>query len=203
MKIFDALNEHFEGQLTTGGIPVPNELQEAVLKRTKQGGDLFVVAAPESGKTMAAMMAAIQKCPDSMEGSPRVIYICADNEKARKLTTQLTLVTRRKEIMIEPANDKGNQIEQRINIYDGADIVIGNVQRIYDLYIQNGINLGELRLIILDDTELLMKEKLILGLRRLSTGLPKCQRFIFANTLTEKVESFAEEFLIHPHEIID
>lgn len=200
MKIFNALNEHYEGLLTAEGIPFPNDLQQLVLQRTKQGGDLLLTAPEGSGKTTAALMSILQKCPESMEGSPRVIYICNDNDQVRAITKLLRQISRRKELMIEEANDKGNIIEQRIQIFEGADIIIGNPQRIYDLYIQNGINLGELKLMIMDDTENMMGERLILGFRRLITGLPKCQRFIMAGSKTEKLQRFSEEFLQHPAE---
>lgn len=201
MKIFDALNEHFEGTLTTGGIPVPNELQQKVLQRAKQGGDLLLSAPDNSGKTMAAMMSALQKVPERCEGSPRVIYVCPDPEKAKSLVALMTLVSRRKDLMIELAHDKGNMIEQRIHIFEGADIVIGNPKRIYDLYIQNGLNTGELKLFILDNAEQMMKESTIRDLKRIAGSLPKCQRFIFTTEINSKLEKILDDFLINPLEI--
>ncbi len=198
MSIFDKLNEHFEGTFNAAGITAPNELQEKILQRGKQGGDLLVISAKQSGKSMAAALAALQKVPESCEGSPRAVIVCPDSDKAKELAKFLVTVSRRKELMIELAHEKGPMIEQRNHIFEGADIVVGTPKRIYDLYIQNGINLGMLKLFILDDAETMLKESTIGQLRRIGDSLPKCQRIIFANAVTEKLEKVMDDVLINP-----
>lgn len=198
MSIFDTLNEHFEGTFDAAGMKAPNELQEKVLQRGKQGGDLLVVSPAKSGKSMAAALAALQKVPASCEGSPRVVIICPDPEKARELAKFIATVSRRHELMIELADDKGQMIEQRNHIFEGADIVVGTPKRIYDLYIQNGINMGMLKLFILDDAETMLKEATIGQLRRIADSLPKCQRIIFANAINPKLEKVMDDVLVHP-----
>lgn len=198
MILFDKLNEHFEGTFNAAGIPAPNELQEKVMQRGKQGGDLLVVTGSGAGKTIASALLALQKVPESCEGSPRAVIICADSDQAKELAKLLATVSRRKELMIELAHDKGPMIEQRNHIFEGADIVVGTPKRIYDLYIQNGINLGMLKLFILDDAETMLKESTIGQLRRIADSLPRCQRVIFANAVTEKLEKVMDDVLINP-----
>ena len=198
MTIFDKLNEHFEGTFAAAGITKPNELQEKVMQRVKQGGDLLLISTRESGKSMAAALSALQKVPESCEGSPRVVIVCPDSEKAKILAGFLATVSRRHDLMIELAHDKGPMIEQRNHIFEGADIVVGTPKRIYDLYIQNGINLGMLKLFILDDAETMLKESTIGQLRRIADSLPRCQRMIFANAITEKLEKVMDDVLINP-----
>lgn len=198
MTIFDKLNEHFESTISATGITQPNTLQEKVMQRVKQGGDLLVIAGGKSGKSAAAILAALQKVPESYEGSPRVVVICADSEKAKAMAAFLVNVSRRKSLMIELAHEKGPMIEQRNDIFEGADIVIGTPKRVYDLYIQNGINLGMLKLFVLDDAETMLKEGTIGQLRRIADSLPKCQRIVFANSITEKLEKIIDDVLINP-----
>lgn len=201
MTIFDKLNEHFEETFAASGIVKPNELQEKVMQRMKQGGDLLVSAPEGSGKTMAAALSALQKVPESCEGSPRVVIVCADSEKAKALAPFLTIVSRRKELMIELAHEKGPMIEQRNDIFEGADIVVGTPKRIYDLYIQNGINLGMLKLFILDDAETMLKEATIGQMKRVADSLPKCQRMIMVNETSDKLYKLTDALLINPLEL--
>lgn len=201
MTIFEKLNLHFEETFPSAGIEKPNELQEKVLQRVKQGGDLVLIAGKSSGKSIAAAMAALEKVPEQSEGSPRALIVCSTSEQAKITADFLIKVSRRKEIYIELAHDKGNMIEQRNNIFEGADIVVGTPKRIFDLYIQNGINLGKLKLLILDDAETMLKEGTIAQLRRIADSLPKCQRIFFVNSVSTKLEKLSEEFLINPIEI--
>lgn len=198
MKNFEKINENFEHTLIDGGINPPNELQSAILKRIKQGGDLLVVAPKGSGKTYAAMLSMLLKTPESYEGSPRSLYIGSDNDEIVDMNKKLRLITRRKEIMVEPAHDKGKMVEQRVFIYQGADIVIGNPKRIYDLYIQNGLNLNKLNLLIIDNPEIFLKDKLIGELNRLADSLPNCQRIILVEQINARTEKILDHFLNHP-----
>jgi ATP-dependent RNA helicase RhlE len=202
MTIFDKLNEHFESTFAATGIEKINPVQEQLLKRTKQGGDLLFVAPDKSGKTVGAALCALQKVPESYEGSPRVIIMCGDSDKAKEIANFLTVVSRRKELMIELAHDKGVMIQQRNHIFEGADIVVGTSKRIYDLYIQNGINFGMLNLFIVDDVSKLLKESTIKELKRIAGSLPvKCQKFFLTTEVSSKLENLAEVFLNNPLEL--
>lgn len=198
MTEFEKLDNHFENTLSTGGINPPNELQEAIIKRIKQGGDLIVVAPKGSGKTYAAILASLFKCPESQEGSPRVLYIGSSNDEVAELTKKTALLSRRKELMIEAANDKGKIVQQRNFIFQGADIIFGNPKRIFDLYIQSGLNLNKLNLVILDNPDLFLNDKTIGEMIRIGEALPKCQRVFLIETMTQKVERLISSFLNHP-----
>ena len=201
MTIFEKLNLHFEETFPSAGIEKPNELQEKVLQRVKQGGDLLVISGKSSGKSMAAAIAALEKVPEQLEGSPRAVIICSTSEQAKLTAAFIVKVSRRKEIYVELAHDKGNMIEQRNHIFEGADIVVGTAKRIYDLYIQNGINMGKLKLFVLDDAETMLKESTIAQMRRIADSLPKCQRIIFANSVSSKLEKVMEDLMLNPLEI--
>ncbi len=201
MTIFEKLNLHFEETFSSAGIEKPNELQEKVLQRVKQGGDLLVIAGKSAGKSTAAAIAALEKVPEQLEGSPRAVIICSTSEQAKITAAFIVKVSRRKEIYVELAHDKGNMIEQRNHIFEGADIVVGTAKRIYDLYIQNGINMGKLKLFVLDDAETMLKESTIAQMRRIADSLPKCQRIIFANSVSAKLEKVMEDLMLNPLEI--
>jgi superfamily II DNA/RNA helicase len=201
MTVFEQLSEHYEHTFAALGIEKATELQENILKKVKSGGDLLLIAPESDDKLYAAALACLQKVPSSCEGSPRAILIVGNPDKAKKISQFLTVASRRKELMIEPADDTGKMVQQRIHIFEGADIVVGTPKRIYDLYIQNGINLGELRLIILDNADEMTKEDIILGMRRLTEGLPKCQRMLFTKEMNPKVERISSVWLNNPMEM--
>lgn len=157
-----------------------------------------MISGKSSGKSMAAAIAALEKVPEQLEGSPRAVIICSTSEQAKITAAFIVKVSRRKEIYVELAHDKGNMIEQRNHIFEGADIVVGTAKRIYDLYIQNGINMGKLKLFVLDDAETMLKESTIAQMRRIADSLPKCQRIIFANSVSSKLDKVMEDLMLNP-----
>lgn len=198
MTEFEKLDTYFENTFASGGINPPNDIQEAIIKRIKQGGDLLVIAPKGSGKTYSVILASLLKCPESQEGSPRVLYIGSNNDEVIELTKKTTLISRRKELMVEAANDKGKIVQQRNFIFQGADIVFGSPKRIYDLYIQSGFNLNKLQLVILDNPDLFLNDKSMGEMIRIAEGLPKCQRIFLVENITPKVERIMPYFLNNP-----
>jgi len=195
----EQLNKHLEGTLEDTEFATLNELQQKSIAKVKQGGDCVFVSGDRTGKTTAIAMSSIVKAPHSYEGSPRVIVFSSTVDKAHQLHKQLSTWVRRTEISIELAHDKGNMVLERNNIFDGADILVANTKRMLDLYIQNGIHIGQLTLLIVDDaTEIAKDAMMTQRIARLIESFPKCQHFIFTTEINSKVEKLMEVFCNHP-----
>lgn len=194
------INEILGNTLSEEKIIDLNEYQTTIVKKIKQGGDFISVREPNSGSTMAIAIGSLIKSPVHHEGSPRVIIITKDTTTARALQIKMKTWVRKTMIEVEVADDKGNIIQQRNDIFDGAEIVVGNIRRIYDLYIQNGINIRELNLLIVDDADFVVTDaKSFMYFNRLNESLPsKCQKAIFTKEYNSKVEKLAEIFCINP-----
>ena len=97
------------------------------------------------------------------------------------------------------AHDKGNMVLERNNIFEGADILVGNTRRIHDLYIQNGFHVGKLNLLIIDDAADVLKDGTMAQfVQRLAESLPRCQRMIFTDRETPRVEKAIETLCANP-----
>lgn len=201
-KYYQNIDEHFEGILEECGINPPNELQEKILKRVKQGGDLMVVAPKNAGKTYGAILSLLIKNPESVEGSPRSLMITDSDSEAEQMAKLIENATRRKELMVELAINRGNLIQQRNLIYYGADMVLGTPKRTFDLYLKNGINMSQINLFIMDNPDIFLNDRLIGDMIRISEGLPKCQRVFLVQEITPRVQRIVDRFLLNPMKII-
>jgi ATP-dependent RNA helicase RhlE len=198
----EKINEILEGGLEVLNLTELTEVEEKTLARVKQGGDMTLLAGPKTGKSTAIALASILKSPESYEGSPRVLIFCSTVAKSRALTEQLKNMVRRTEITVEPADDQGMMIQQRNDIYDGVDIIVGNPKRIFDLYLQNGIFLGKLKLLVIDDADETTKNIMLTRhIIRLVDVLPKCQRLIFTTKMTPHIQLLSEELLVNSLEV--
>lgn len=173
--------------------------QEKIVKKFKQGSDFVGLTANPESVIWPMILGSVFRSPDSYEGSPRVLIFTDTNERALELKKYFDSTIFRSGITLEMANDKGKMIEQRNQIFDGADIILGNPKRIFDLYIQNGINLGEIKLCIFDQVD--NYPKMVPHLIRIADSLPKSQRVFFIRDWSEKIENLADEAMNNPAEI--
>jgi superfamily II DNA/RNA helicase len=156
----------------------------------KSGGNIFALAPKNSGKTEAAVVACFNKVNKELDGAPRVLYICADVEEAMRLYELMTKVARPLDVTIDLAHDKGDQVKQRNDIFDGTEIIVGTIKRVFDLYVQNGINVQELDYLIFDDLEELLTQGKVMEIKRLIDGMNKTQVICLANEMNTRVEQF-------------
>ena len=197
----EQLNKHLEGTIEDTSLKSLNELQQKSIAKVKQGGDAVFISGDRTGKTTAIALSAVVKAPHSYEGSPRVIIFSSTIDKAHQVHKQLSTWVRRTEISIELAHDKGNMVLERNNIFNGADILVTNTKRMLDLYIQNGIHIGQLTLLIIDDaTEIAKDAMMTQRIARLIESFPKCQHFVFTTEINPKVEKLIDVFCNHPAE---
>lgn len=195
----EALNSHLLGTLDAAHLMEFNPLQEAVITRIKQGGDAVLVAEKESGKTTAAAIAAVIKAPKAFEGAPRVLILSPTVDSVHQLHKTLSEWVKRTEIAVEIAHDKGNMVLERNNIFEGCDILVGNARRIHDLYIQNGFHVGQLSLFIIDDAAAVLKDGTSAQfVQRVAESLPRCQRMLFTDKETPRVEKAIETICTNP-----
>jgi superfamily II DNA/RNA helicase len=178
------------------GITELNPFQLAVLDGLKSGKSCLVEGPKDAGKTTAIFVSLLQKITEPGEGSPRAIVVCATDQDAYDLHAKLTPICRILDLTVDLAHDRGIMLQQRNDIFDGTEIIIANAKRLYELYIQNGFNVGQLKLFILDDTIELFKKGYKMQLSRIVESFPKCQHLYFSNSFKDhRVEEFLEEFL--------
>ena len=192
LKLREELQEIFPDK----GITELNPFQLAVLDGLKSGKSCLIEGPKDAGKTTAIFVSLLQKITEPGEGSPRAIVVCATDQDAYDLHAKLTPICRILDLTVDLAHDRGIMLQQRNDIFDGTEIIIANAKRLYELYIQNGFNVGQLKLFILDDTIELFKKGYKMQLSRIVESFPKCQHLYFSNSFKDhRVEEFLEEFL--------
>ena len=194
---FDTL---LQNTLSESGISEFSTLQEAVLKRVKSGGDTIFVSPQNPDLQTGISLAAILKAPQAFEGSPRVLIISPTVDSVHAIRDQIKSWIRRTEIAVELAHDKGNMIQQRNDIFEGADIIVGNPKRIMELYNQNGIHVNQLVLLMVHGTDQILQQPVIAQtISRLAESLPgKCQRILFTSAESSRLDKLSEQVCRQP-----
>ncbi|MFT7345136.1 MAG: superfamily II DNA/RNA helicase [Lentimonas sp.] len=169
---------------------LPN--QKKIFSKIKEGRNLVIEHPTHVGFSTLIALASVAKVPVPEEGSPRVIIICANDEDANAMHDRLKKLSFHMDLTIDLAIERGNQIQQRNDIFDGTEIVVGTTKRIYDLYIQNGINLNKIRLFAIDNGKETFVKNNPGYILRLADSLPKCQIILGTSEINKKITHFVD-----------
>jgi superfamily II DNA/RNA helicase len=183
------------------GISDLNPFQSKILDGLKAGKNLLLEGHEGVGKTTAILISLLQKITEAGEGSPRAIVVCSTDDKAHAMHSILEKICRPLDLTVDLAHDRGNKLQQRNDIFDGTEIIVGTPKRLHELYIQNGYNVSQLKLFILDDAIELFKNGYKTQLLRIAESLPKCQFILSSASFSDqRINEFLEEFVpVHTH----
>jgi superfamily II DNA/RNA helicase len=190
---FEKLQETLVEDLKKAGFEDFLPEQKKLFSKIREGKNLIVLTEGGKGLSSLFLIAALHKVPVPEEGSPRVVIICANDDEAQARFEDLKKWGRHMDLTIDLAHERGKQIQQRNDIFDGTEIVIGTAKRIYDLYIQSGLNLNLLRLFVIDDANQTLVKHNPGYLARFADSLPKCQILIGAKEYNDKLAAFCEQ----------
>jgi hypothetical protein len=199
---FEELNSKMFGTLSDDKI-IPSESEFGIIKKIKQGKHLLLSASNSSSLDLILCWSTLSRAYQAFEGSPRVLWITNSDQRVHDIVKQLRNWSRRTEVAIEPANDKGKIIEQRNFIFEGADAVVGNPKRILEIYNQSGIHVNQLNLIIIDEVDSICKNpNLLQNVRRICESTEKCMKLVVRYGEHERIDAFMDEICFDYDELV-
>ncbi|MGV3632417.1 MAG: hypothetical protein ACO1O6_14515 [Bacteroidota bacterium] len=196
------LSEDFRLKLAKNGIPEISEEQLALLKSLKSGQDfVFEAFSPEEITVLNTLYLIDKIKADETELLPRALVFCSDIATCVQLENLINSLAKISGLVTVVTHDKGKKVQQRIDLYSGCDIVIGNAKRICELYFQNGINLKNLKLISIIDANAIVAGGGLTPIIRLNESIIKCQKLVFFDEENARIETLLEEFPVNPRMI--
>jgi ATP-dependent RNA helicase RhlE len=193
------INEKLDIQLIESlkenGFTESTELEQICIPRIKSGRDLLCIAEKGSGKSTTLIVSVLQRLKSELEDNPRAVIVVADKERALEMKNEFSRLGEYTDLRVHTACDDEKIDVQKDKIYMGTDVVIGTAKRLNQIYTLYALNLGVVKIFAIDDAELVIKNLNYLQLDRLARSLPKSQKVVFAHTLTDWVERYADEFM--------
>lgn len=192
------MNPSLEEAIIQFGIQEANELQRNTFSTIKSGADCLVIAPENSGKTTLIVLSVIQKLEKAFEQSPRALIMVADRDRLEKTTELFKILGRNTDLRVYPVADYRDIDEEKNEISEGIDVIIGTPKKLNALLVSAGYDVNQLKMYVVDDLELLIKERNEPIISRISTVSPKMQQLFFASKNTQKVEDLADKLLVNP-----
>lgn len=174
----------------------PTEFQQKIISKIKSGANVYGIGPKGCGKTTSLVIGAIQKCEARPVGdNPRVLIFVKDNAAVDTLAALFEPLTYHTGLRVVTINEVFNLEKQKDAVYLGSDIVIATTKRLSKLYFLNGINLGQLQMLVIEDAEFLIRSNFHTDVSRISESLPKCQHLVYAEKIDAKLRRLDNLFM--------
>jgi superfamily II DNA/RNA helicase len=193
--INEKLDKQLLESLKENGFTESTELEQICIPRIKSGRDLICIAGKGSGKSTTLVVSVLQRLKSELEDNARAVIVVVDKERALEMKNEFSRLGEYTDLRVHTACEDEKIDVQKDKIYMGTDVVIGTAKRLNQIYTLYALNLGAVKIFAIDDAEMVIKNLNYLQLDRLARSLPKSQKVVFANSLSEWVERFANEFM--------
>lgn len=195
---FKKLNIPLKETLAQLGMEHPTPFQKKILPRIKSGANVFGIAPEGAGKTTVLIIGTIQQLKaEAFQDAPRALIFVKDKEAALELEEKFSSFLKNTSLRIFSAFDEPNIENQKNEIYEGVDIVISTPNKLKKLFKISGINVNELKLLIVEDANFLVKTRDYNDLIQIPEHVTKCQFLVFATSMDAKVGRLQDSFMSH------
>lgn len=192
------INPLLQKALIEHGLTEANAMQQETFSTLKSGGDAVIQSPLGTGKTTTIVLNVIQKLEKTRDESTRALIIVENKEKVLEMEELFLKLGTYTDLSILGVHDKGD-IDYDKNIVSlGLDILIGTPNKINAMFSSAGFNINTIKMFIVDDAEILFRNRMDAIILRLSNSIEKTQRLFFCNQITERVEVLAEKIMIEP-----
>ena len=192
------INPNLQKALIENGLTEANEMQLETFSTIKSGADAVIQSAGGTGKTTTIVLNVIQKLEKTLDESTRALILVETKEKVLEMEELFLKYGTYTDLSILGVHDKGDIDYDKNVVSMGLDILIGTPNKINAMFSSAGFNSNTIKLLIVDDAEVLFRSRMDAVVLRLSNSIEKTQRLFFCSQITERVESLADKIMIEP-----
>ena len=192
------IHPNLQKALQENGLSEANEVQQETFSTIKSGADAVVIAPKGAGKSTTIIINVIQRMEKSMGESTRALIIVENKERVLEMEEMFLKYANYHDLSILGVHDKGDVDYDKNIISLGLDVLIGTPNRINALFASAGFNISTVKMFVVDDADILFRNRMDAVIHRLSNSIDKTQRLFFTTDLTERVESLADKIMIEP-----
>lgn len=192
------INPNLQNALIENGLIEANEMQMETFSTIKSGADAVIQSPTGTGKTATIVLNVIQRIEKSDGESTRVLIIVDNKEKVLEMEGLFLKYGVYHDLSILGVHDKGDIDYDKNIISLGLDILIGTPNKINAMFSSAGFNINTIKMFIVDDADILFRNRMDAVILRLSNSIEKTQRLFFCSQITERVEVLAEKIMIEP-----
>lgn len=184
------------------GFETPSPIQQACIPALLEGRDVLGMAQTGSGKTAAFSLPILAKI-DPAAKHPQLLVMAPTRELAIQVADACEhFMKYAKGINIVTLYGGQRYDIQLRALKQGAQVVVGTPGRILDHIRRNTLNLSELRAIVLDEADEMLRMGFIDDVETVMAELPEeHQTALFSATMPEPIRRITKRFMKNPQEV--
>ena len=186
-------------------------IQAKTLPITLDGRDVAGQAQTGTGKTVAFLLAVYTRllrqaaAPDRKQNQPRAIIIAPTRELAVQIHNDAEKIGKYTGLRLGLAFGGTGYEQQRKQLEDGVDLLIGTPGRLIDYFKQHVFNLKAIQVVVLDEADRMFDLGFLADIRYLLRRMPKPEDrlgMLFSATLSFRVSELAYEHMNNPKQVV-
>ena len=176
------------------GIQEATTVQSDVIPSILQGKDVFTIAPQGCGKTSSYVFPLIDII--SNKKADNILIITPDSEQSVVVSDRLAIFNKYHEINEATIKDKDEDIDNE------ANVIIGSPDLLVELADDGKIDFSKISILVVDDINLIKKNKQLGNLEKILEILPaNKQNIVYTNRRSKETQSILEKILKAPQEI--
>lgn len=183
------LSEKTVKAISECGIEKPTTVQIDVIPAILQGKDIFTIAPGGCGKTISYVLPLIDII--CRKQKQNILIMTSDSQKSVMISDNLAMLNRFHE---ETEEDRDGE--------DDCDVIIGSPDLLVDLVEEGQIDLSKINILVVDDINLIKKNKQIKNMEKLLEMMPADkQNIVYTNRRSKETQDILDKILQAPEEI--
>ena len=192
------INPKLQQALIECGLTEANEIQQETFSTLKSGADAVIQSPAGSGKTTTLVINVIQRLEKAVGESTRALIVVENRDKVTEMVDLFEKFGDFLDLRVIGVHEKGDIDYDKNQISLGMDVLIGTPTKINDMFSSAGFNMNTIKMFVVDDAEVMFRNRMDAIILRLSLSVEKTQRVFFCSTITERVEVLADKIMIEP-----
>lgn len=181
--------------IENGLTEAPNVIKEA-FGTIKSGNDVVLIIENQEEREETIAISVIQRLEKAFMLSPRALVIVQDKPQALQMETVFKKLAKYTGLRIFMTHDKTDLDEDKNQISIGIDVLIGTPERLSFMFGNAGFDVNQLKMLVINDTDELLRLRHDTRLYRLSESIGKTQRLYVSQQETERLEIFVDKTML-------
>ena len=176
------------------GIVEPTSVQSDVIPSILQGRDIFTIAPARCGKTMSYVLPILDII--HAKKAKNILIVAANSQSAVTISDNLAIFNKYHEINSAAIQDS------KEDVADEANVIIGAPDLLLDVVNNEKIDLTKVDILVVDDINLIKKNKQLENLEKILELLPaEKQNIVYTNRRSKETQDILQKILKAPEEI--
>lgn len=193
---FKKLHRDIQDLLLSKEISTPTPFESQSIPVIKSGANVYCIAPKGSGKTTTLILTTLQKLKFRAIGNvPRAVALVETKEKAMDLYDVFLEYSKNSDLRLYLATEDIHLDIQKSEIAMGIDILISTPISMNKLFLSNGINTSEVKILSVDDAEFLIQKSDYSAIMLLTRSISKCQYVLYMEKMEPMLNRFKSYFM--------